>query len=642
MAQTNYTPISLYYSTTAAAVPTSGNLVAGELALNTVDEKLYFKNSSGTVKLLASNAVTTPVTTIGFGTTGLTPSTATSGAVTVAGTLIVGNGGTGLSAGTSGGVPYFSSTSAMQSSAVLTSNALVLGGGAGAAPAPLASLGTTTTVLHGNAAGAPTFGAVSLTADVSGTLPVANGGTGAATLTANYALLGNGTSALQMIAPGASGNLLTSTGTTWASTTPSGATPAGSTTQVQYNNSGAFGASANFTYASGTLSSLATTSAAYYAQANAGNSFLDGATNSSGARINIDGGTAANGPTIWSYNNARSAYVPFNIGASEHIWKIGSTEYMRLSTLGRLGVNTSTPTLGIFQVAAAASSNSEPNAAAYIKKTYSGYPGQTNGSFGLYVVCEGYNSTIPTESPTAITGIYAESSQGLGYGTTAVRANSLGATYTNSYGVYATAAKGTGNASSYGIYSQATNVAGAAVVYGGYFYATGPCTTTGKNFGLIGDVNSDGVTNIPLEARYVGATVFYVQSNGGIANYSANNTNLSDQNEKKNIALAGNYLDKICAIPVKTYLYIQDKDNEQVNLGVIAQDVEAIAPEFVTETEWVVGSETVDGATTSTTKTRKSIYQTDMMFAIMKSVQELNAKHETLKAEFDAYKASHP
>lgn len=97
MAATNFTPISLYYSTTAAAVPSAGNLVAGELALNTLDEKLYFKNSSGTVKLLASNAVTAPVTTITFGTTGLTPSTATSGAVTVAGTLAPANGGTGVS-----------------------------------------------------------------------------------------------------------------------------------------------------------------------------------------------------------------------------------------------------------------------------------------------------------------------------------------------------------------------------------------------------------------------------------------------------------------------------------------------------------------------------------------------------------------
>jgi len=59
MAATNFTPISLYHSTTAAATPSAGNLVAGELALNTVDEKLYFKNSAGTVKLLASSAGST-------------------------------------------------------------------------------------------------------------------------------------------------------------------------------------------------------------------------------------------------------------------------------------------------------------------------------------------------------------------------------------------------------------------------------------------------------------------------------------------------------------------------------------------------------------------------------------------------------
>lgn len=61
---------------------------------------------------------------------------------------------------------------------------------------------------------------VSLAADVSGTLPVANGGTGAATLTSNNVLLGNGTSAVQFVAPGTSGNLLTSNGTTWTSAAP--------------------------------------------------------------------------------------------------------------------------------------------------------------------------------------------------------------------------------------------------------------------------------------------------------------------------------------------------------------------------------------------------------------------------------------
>lgn len=53
-------------------------------------------------------------------------------------------------------------------------------------------------------------------------LAVGSGGTGAATFTANNVLLGNGTSAFQVVAPGASGNVLTSDGTTWQSTAPSG------------------------------------------------------------------------------------------------------------------------------------------------------------------------------------------------------------------------------------------------------------------------------------------------------------------------------------------------------------------------------------------------------------------------------------
>jgi hypothetical protein len=54
----------------------------------------------------------------------------------------------------------------------------------------------------------------------SGTLPVANGGTGATTLTANNVLLGNGTSAPLEVAPSTTGNVLTSNGTTWTSAPP--------------------------------------------------------------------------------------------------------------------------------------------------------------------------------------------------------------------------------------------------------------------------------------------------------------------------------------------------------------------------------------------------------------------------------------
>lgn len=133
----------------------------------------YF-NGTDYVKV-ASTVAAANVSSITFGSTGLTPSTATTGAVTVAGTLANTNGGTGQSSAfTQYGITYASTTTALATTAA----------------------GTSTTVLHGNASGAPTFGAVSLTADVSGTLPVANGGTGLTTLTAGYIPYGNGTSAL--------------------------------------------------------------------------------------------------------------------------------------------------------------------------------------------------------------------------------------------------------------------------------------------------------------------------------------------------------------------------------------------------------------------------------------------------------------
>ena len=75
------------------------------------------------------------------------------------------------------------------------------------------------------------------------TVPVANGGTGATTLTANNVLLGNGTSAVQAVAPDTSGNVLTSNGTTWTSASPATTNPAGSGSELQFRSTGTtFGA----------------------------------------------------------------------------------------------------------------------------------------------------------------------------------------------------------------------------------------------------------------------------------------------------------------------------------------------------------------------------------------------------------------
>ena len=61
MSQTGYTPILLYATATASNVPTAANLTStptgAELAINYTDGKLYYKDNTGTVQLLASKAV---------------------------------------------------------------------------------------------------------------------------------------------------------------------------------------------------------------------------------------------------------------------------------------------------------------------------------------------------------------------------------------------------------------------------------------------------------------------------------------------------------------------------------------------------------------------------------------------------------
>jgi len=166
----------------------------------------------------------------------------------------VSGGGTALASGTSGGILGYTGSGTLASSAALTANALVLGGGAGGTPTPMASLGTTTTVLHGNAAGAPTFGAVSLTADVSGILPLANGGTNANLTAALGAIPYSTASAIALLAPTATAALPLLSGAsaapTWATVShPTSASSGG----VAYFSSGTVMASSSVLTANGVM-----------------------------------------------------------------------------------------------------------------------------------------------------------------------------------------------------------------------------------------------------------------------------------------------------------------------------------------------------------------------------------------------------
>jgi hypothetical protein len=73
------------------------------------------------------------------------------------------------------------------------------------------------------------------------------------------------------------------------------------------------------------------------------------------------------------------------------------------------------------------------------------------------------------------------------------------------------------------------------------------------------------------------------------------------------------------------------EDDPGLTLGVVAQDVQAVAPELVMESNW---------GTKEEPKQRLSIYQTDLQYALMKALQELKAEVDTVKAELATLKGN--
>ena len=277
MAQSGYTPIQLYRTTTAGLAPSAGNLSAGELALNTTDVALYTLNASSAVKRVMNNPAglkyptadgtsNQVIVTDGSGTLSFTdvsgglsyvvktsnyttkdkegvlanttggaftvtlPATPATGAQVVvadsAGTwgtnnLTVGRNGSTIAGVAADLVCDISGVSVQLVYNGSTWDVYAQVGGNGGTAVTLDGVQTLTNKTISGSSN--TITNISLSTAVTGTLPVANGGTGSTSLTANNVLLGNGTSALQVVAPGTSGNVLTSNGTTWASTAPSAA-----------------------------------------------------------------------------------------------------------------------------------------------------------------------------------------------------------------------------------------------------------------------------------------------------------------------------------------------------------------------------------------------------------------------------------
>lgn len=143
MAQTGFTPIQLYSSSTATNVPLAANLATGELAINITDGKLFYKDNANAVQVIGWKIV---------------PATA---------------GGTGQTSYAVGDLIYADTTTTL---------------------AKLPDVATGNALISGGVSTAPLWGKIGLTTHVSGTLPVGNGGTGITTTPSNGQIpIGNGT-----------------------------------------------------------------------------------------------------------------------------------------------------------------------------------------------------------------------------------------------------------------------------------------------------------------------------------------------------------------------------------------------------------------------------------------------------------------
>jgi hypothetical protein len=175
MAQTGFTPIQLYYSSTATNVPLAANLANGELAINITDGKLFYKDNAAAVQVIGWKTVPTSA-----GGTGLTSYTAGDTLYYASGTtltkLAIGTAYQAFQVNAGATAPSWQPSA---TSVLTTQGDLLYASGANTLARLAKDANATRYLSNTGSSNNPAWAQISLTAGVTGILPVANGGTNA-------------------------------------------------------------------------------------------------------------------------------------------------------------------------------------------------------------------------------------------------------------------------------------------------------------------------------------------------------------------------------------------------------------------------------------------------------------------------------
>jgi hypothetical protein len=269
------------------------------------------------------------------------------------------------------------------------------------------------------------------------------------------------------------------------------------------------------------------------------------------------------------------------------------TQAMTLDASGNLGIGTTSPTATLQVAGTVKISNSNANNELTFTGTdFTNVFSETSSGFQFGTTSTGYLAFLTNNTERA----RIDSSGNLLVGTT----NAYGRFYVFSTSNSAATAYIETNAVSYSgnnIYSVLTG--------------TGNNNTTARLYSGYNNTNGD---------------VFYVYGNGNVVNYNNSYGAISDIKLKENIVDASPKLADLMQVKVRNYNIIGDTTKQ---LGVVAQELETVFPSMIDESP----DRDVRGNDLGTTT--KQVKYSVFVPMLIKAIQEL-------KAEFDAYKASHP